>query len=273
MRELLHAAARVAVTSTSGLRHVDLPDRLGDRRPGLRRPGRPHRPGQDHGPDHPALLRCSPASAPSPSGFWDFAFYRFLTGLGVGGEFAVGVSLVAEVMPDRARPSALGLLQALSAVGNIAAALFGIGLAFLGDAEVIDGSSLAVHVRRRHRAGPAGPGHHAPAARSPSAGQAPGRARRPCGERLRAVRRRAVRRPALAAERHRRPDARFVRASSACGRSASSASTSIREIIRPGLAASGLSAGDVIFWEDIWASITSLVLNVGAFFGIYAFSR
>ena len=32
---------------------------------------------------------------------------------------ASGVSLVAEVMPDRARPFALGLLQALSAVGNI----------------------------------------------------------------------------------------------------------------------------------------------------------
>jgi len=61
-------------------------------------------------------------------GFWDFAFYRFLTGLGVGGEFAVGVSLVAEVMPDRARPHALGLLQALSAVGNISAALIAMGL-------------------------------------------------------------------------------------------------------------------------------------------------
>ena len=31
---------------------------------------------------------------------WDFSLYRFLTGLGVGGEFAVGVALVAEVMPD-----------------------------------------------------------------------------------------------------------------------------------------------------------------------------
>jgi len=60
--------------------------------------------------------------------FWDFATYRFLTGLGVGGEFAVGVALVAEVMPERARPHALGLLQALSAVGNISAALIGIGL-------------------------------------------------------------------------------------------------------------------------------------------------
>src|SRR5438046_1190597 len=61
-------------------------------------------------------------------GFWDFAFYRFVTGLGVGGEFAVGVSLVAEIMPDRARPHALGLLQALSVVGNIAAALISLGL-------------------------------------------------------------------------------------------------------------------------------------------------
>src|SRR5262245_28850344 len=52
-------------------------------------------------------------------GFWDFALWRFLTGLGVGGEFAVGVSLVAEVMPDRARPFAISLLQALSAVGNM----------------------------------------------------------------------------------------------------------------------------------------------------------
>jgi MFS family permease len=62
--------------------------------------------------------------------FWDFALYRFLTGLGVGGEFAVGVALVAEVMPDRARPYALGLLQALSAVGNISAALISMTLGF-----------------------------------------------------------------------------------------------------------------------------------------------
>ena len=59
-------------------------------------------------------------------GFADFCLWRFLTGLGVGGEFAVGVSLVAEVMPSRARPHALGLLQALSAVGNITAAVIGM---------------------------------------------------------------------------------------------------------------------------------------------------
>lgn len=74
---------------------------------------------------------CTGLSALS-KGFWDFATYRFLTGLGVGGEFAVGVALVAEVMPDRARPYALSLLQALSAVGNISAALISI---LFGDLE------------------------------------------------------------------------------------------------------------------------------------------
>lgn len=94
-------------------------------------------------------------------GFWDFAAYRFLTGLGVGGEFAVGVALVAEVMPTRARPFALGLLQALSAVGNITAALLSIGLGYLEESGAI-GSAwrimfiigtlpalLAILIRRR----------------------------------------------------------------------------------------------------------------------------
>lgn len=60
--------------------------------------------------------------------FWSFGIFRFLTGLGVGGEFAVGVALVAEVMPVKARPFALGLLQALSAVGNISAAIISMVL-------------------------------------------------------------------------------------------------------------------------------------------------
>jgi MFS family permease len=51
--------------------------------------------------------------------WWEFGFYRFLTGMGVGGEFAAGASLVAEAMPEKARAKALGLLQALSAVGNV----------------------------------------------------------------------------------------------------------------------------------------------------------
>ncbi len=67
------------------------------------------------------------------TGFWDFAFYRFLTGLGVGGEFAVGVALVAEVMPERARPYALGMLQALSAIGNITAAFIAMALGYAAE--------------------------------------------------------------------------------------------------------------------------------------------
>src|SRR5688500_14622641 len=73
---------------------------------------------------------CTGLSALSV-GFWDFAFYRFITGLGVGGEFAVGLSLVAEVMPTRSRPYALGLLQALSTVGHVSAALISMGLGHL----------------------------------------------------------------------------------------------------------------------------------------------
>ncbi|MFL5241650.1 MAG: MFS transporter [Gemmataceae bacterium] len=56
-------------------------------------------------------------------GVVDFILYRFLSGLGVGGEFAVGVALLAETMPDKARSYALGSLQAFSAAGNISAAL------------------------------------------------------------------------------------------------------------------------------------------------------
>jgi MFS family permease len=80
------------------------------------------------------------------TGFLDFTLYRFLTGLGVGGEFAVGVSLVAEVMPDHARPFALGWLQALSAVGNMLAACISIALGKLEEAGQIDSAWRAMFV-------------------------------------------------------------------------------------------------------------------------------
>jgi len=61
------------------------------------------------------------------SGFvqsWEqYAVARFLTGIGIGGEFAAGAALVAEVWPDRSRAMALGTLQALSAFGNMGAAV------------------------------------------------------------------------------------------------------------------------------------------------------
>jgi len=71
---------------------------------------------------------------------YDFILYRFLSGLGVGGQFAVGVSLVAEALPDKARPPALGMLQAFSAFGNITAALIVMLFEHLAATGVIAGS-------------------------------------------------------------------------------------------------------------------------------------
>ncbi|MBC7338025.1 MAG: MFS transporter, partial [Clostridia bacterium] len=59
-------------------------------------------------------------------GLWDFLLYRFIAGLGIGGQFGLGTAIVAETLPDRARPHALGFLQAFSALGNISAGVVGI---------------------------------------------------------------------------------------------------------------------------------------------------
>ena len=64
-------------------------------------------------------------------GLIDFCFYRFITGLGVGGVFGLAVALCADSLPDAARPHALGLLQACSALGNIIAGAMAIGLGWL----------------------------------------------------------------------------------------------------------------------------------------------
>ena len=56
--------------------------------------------------------------------YWDFALFRFLTGVGVGGVFGLAVALIAETLPDHARAHALGWLQILSTIGNLAAGLF-----------------------------------------------------------------------------------------------------------------------------------------------------
>jgi MFS family permease len=62
------------------------------------------------------------------SSFTSFAVYRALTGLGVGGVFGLAVALVADSLPESTRPKALGLLQALSAVGNVTAGLCAMAL-------------------------------------------------------------------------------------------------------------------------------------------------
>jgi len=84
---------------------------------------------------------CTGLSALSVS-VYDFAMYRFLTGLGVGGEFAVGVALVAEVMPTRARTYCLALLQALSAFGNISAALINLSLGIAEGEGMLESTGL-----------------------------------------------------------------------------------------------------------------------------------
>jgi MFS family permease len=70
-------------------------------------------------------------------GWIDFAVYRFITGLGVGGVFGLAVALTADALPDAARAGALGTLQALSAVGNIAAGLISMGVGAMVAAKTI----------------------------------------------------------------------------------------------------------------------------------------
>jgi MFS family permease len=70
-----------------------------------------------------------------------FDFFRFLTGLGVGGVFGLAVALVADALPDEARPHALGLLQALSAVGNVLAGLIAVTVGWLEISKIEPGSA------------------------------------------------------------------------------------------------------------------------------------
>jgi MFS family permease len=203
-------------------------------------------------------------------GFWDFAFYRFLTGLGVGGQFAVGVSLVAEEMPDRARPHALGLLQALSAVGNITAALFGIALAFLSRDGYIKESwrymfvigtlpaVLVLFIMRRLRE--------------------PERWQKLAAEG-------SVRHRLAAYWTELLGDPRWLRNALVGLALASSGIIGLwaigffsidlqQAVFRARLEAEGgLSKSAVDFQVGLWASVTSMTLNVGAFFGIYVFTR
>jgi MFS family permease len=55
--------------------------------------------------------------------WWELALFRFLTALGIGGEWAAGAALVAEVWPENKRTRAAGLLQSAWAAGFIVAAI------------------------------------------------------------------------------------------------------------------------------------------------------
>ena len=54
---------------------------------------------------------------------WQLGLFRFLLGLGMGGEWTSGAALVSETWPDRHRAKAMGLMQSAWSVGYAAAAL------------------------------------------------------------------------------------------------------------------------------------------------------
>ena len=41
--------------------------------------------------------------AATSQGVWSLAFYRFMAGIGIGGEWAIGASLVSEAWPEERR--------------------------------------------------------------------------------------------------------------------------------------------------------------------------
>jgi MFS family permease len=58
--------------------------------------------------------------------WWHLALYRFLTALGIGGEWAAGATIVAETWPEEKRAKAAGILQSAWAAGFFLAALFSL---------------------------------------------------------------------------------------------------------------------------------------------------
>src|SRR5437867_8125728 len=59
---------------------------------------------------------------------WQVGALRFLVAMGVGGEWAVAASLVAEVFPAKARAHASGIFHATSVIGTWAATFAGLAV-------------------------------------------------------------------------------------------------------------------------------------------------
>lgn len=58
--------------------------------------------------------------------WWHLAIYRFVTALGIGGEWAAGAAIVAETWPEDKRAKAAGVLQSAWAVGFFLAAVLNL---------------------------------------------------------------------------------------------------------------------------------------------------
>jgi MFS family permease len=205
------------------------------------------------------------------TGVWDFSLYRFLTGLGVGGQLAVSVSLVAEVMSDRTRPMALGSLQALSAVGNMLAAIISMVLGKIEQSGAIGSAWRAMFL----------------------VGMVPALLVIPIFLRLKEPERwKAAARegeldgdgkPRLGSVAELFGDARWRR-NTIVGMVLAFAGVVglwgigffsfdlMDAVFRKHFQAQGLSAQEISGNLTFWKGITSLVQNAGAFFGIYAFA-
>lgn len=55
--------------------------------------------------------------------WWEFAIYRFITALGIGGEWGAGTALLAETWPERSRVKGGVILQSASSTGSLVSAL------------------------------------------------------------------------------------------------------------------------------------------------------
>ena len=57
------------------------------------------------------------------SSWQELALYRFMTGLGIGGEWSAGAALIAETWPERSRAKAAGIMQSCGGIGFFLASL------------------------------------------------------------------------------------------------------------------------------------------------------
>ena len=73
-----------------------------------------------------SLYSLGTALTAAATGSWTLLAFRLLTGLGIGGEWAVGHALLAEGTPQRMRGHASALLQAGEPVGVALAAVMGL---------------------------------------------------------------------------------------------------------------------------------------------------
>jgi MFS family permease len=179
----------------------------------------------------------------------------------------VGVALVAEVMPEAARPHALGLLQALSTVGNTMAALVSMGVGFLEQSGTLSHANgwrvmflvgavpalLAILVRRKLK--------------EPEKWQEAARGR---GQKMGSYselfghprwRKNAIVGFLLA----------FVGVVGLWGILFFSLDL-VRFVLRAPLVAQGLTPAEVGGKLGVWIGITLIMMNVGAFLGLFSYS-